>query len=251
MKISVITPTFNSSKTIARTIESLLSQSHFELEHVIVDNSSSDDTIKIIEQYRKKYDENKMSLVIISEKDNGLYDAINKGIKKSSGDFIGILSSNDYYFSNTSLEKIHDNLIKSNSDSVYGNLIFKNETKVSRVWKSKVFFTGDFYKSWTPAHPTFYYKRKLHEKHGYYRVDYKIASDVDFMFKLLEISKISSKYIDENLIIMSDGGISNKGLRSKIIITNEMFNTFKENKIKASKIKYLYYKVLKIKEMRI
>jgi hypothetical protein len=130
-------------------------------------------------------------------------------------------------------------------------LIIKNGFKITRVWKSKDFKSGEFYKSWTPGHPTFYYNRNLHEKYGYYREDYKIASDVDFMFRLLEIKKISNKYIDENLIIMSDGGISNKGLRSKLIITNEMFNTFKESNVKVSKIKYLYYKFLKILEMRI
>jgi glycosyltransferase involved in cell wall biosynthesis len=248
MKISVITPSYNSQSTIINTIESLINQSFKDVEHIIVDNISNDDTLKVIENYRHLYNENGIELKILCEKDNGLYNAINKGIMISSGQIIGILSSNDRYNINDALKIIHDEFEKNNLDAVYGNVVFTKNDTITRNWKSKEFKSGDFYKSWTPAHPTFYYNKKLHNVCGMYRTDYKISSDVDFMFKALEIKKSKSKFIDKIFIEMSDGGLSNDGIKSKLLITKEMFNTFQEHKIKVSKFKYLLYKIIKIKE---
>lgn len=244
MKISIITVTYNSAGTVANCIDSVYRQSYPDIEQIIVDGLSTDDTVSIIQSMPNRVHK------LVSEKDKGIYDAMNKGVRLATGDIIGTLNSDDTFFDTTALEKVA--AVFSNYpeiDCLYGNLIFVNEErKVVRRWKSKAFTPGLFSKSWTPAHPTFYCRREVFERFGLYKTDYKIAADVEFMLRVLEVGKAKSHFLDEVLVSMSLGGVSTSGLKSTLIITQELKKAFKENGLGFNLPKYLFHKGLKVKE---
>ncbi len=247
MKVSIITPSFNSVNTIGLTIDSVKSQTYSNIEHVIVDGGSSDGTYELLNARRTEFK------TLIHEKDRGIYDAINKGVRSSSGELIGVLNSDDFFFDSHVIEKIVD-VFQSMQEinCVYGNLIFIDHYgKVRRVWHSIDFSPGLFDKSWTPAHPTFYCRRIVYEELGNYKSDYKIAADVDFMFRALEVKGYRSFHLNEYLVKMLIGGVSNQGFKSTIIITREMKKSYQENKRGFNIIKYLFFKLLKLKELKL
>lgn len=244
MKISLITVCHNAAKTINKTIDSVSSQSYNDIEYIIVDGVSTDGTIDILRN------RNNFISKWISESDIGIYDAMNKGINLSTGEIIGTLNSDDCLFDNNVIDKIA-NIFTNNPEvyCLYGNLIFVNEkNKIVRRWVSNDFKNGLFEKSWTPAHPTFYCRKEIFAKFGVYKTNYKIASDVEFMFRVLEIGKVKSFYINENIVKMKIGGISTNGLRSSMIIIKEVKKAFNENGRKLNLTKYIFFKFLKIKE---
>jgi glycosyltransferase involved in cell wall biosynthesis len=244
MKISLITVSLNSSETLQATFNSIGKQQYPKLEYIIVDGGSKDTTVDLIKQNQgivSKW---------VSEPDLGIYDAMNKGILMASGDIIGMLNSDDSFYDASTLKKIvavfeqHPEV-----QCVYGNLILVNkEQKVIRSVKSKPFQPGLFAKSWTPAHPTFYCRRELYEDFGLYKTNYKIAGDAELMLRFLEVKKVKSFYLDEVLVTMSSGGVSNRGIKSILVITQEIKKAFKENEMNFNLLKYLFYKFLKIKE---
>ena len=244
MKISIITATYSSSAHIAACLASVDRQTYSHIDNVIVDGASKDNTLEVINSTSNRASQ------LISEPDNGIYDAMNKGIKLATGDIIGTLNSDDTYYDSTVVEKIADVFKKyPEIDCLYGNLVFTNEdNKVVRKWKSKPFKLGLFAKSWSPAHPTFYCRREVFEKYGLYKINYKIAADVEFMFRVMELHKVKSHFLDETLVKMSIGGVSTQGLKSTIIITKEMKRAFKENGLHLNVPKYIFYKGLKLKE---
>jgi len=241
MKVSIITVAYNSSKTIAKTLRSVLDQKAKNIEHIIIDGKSSDNTLEICKKFSH-------ISKIISEKDKGVYDAFNKGLKFATGEIIGFLNSDDTFYNEESLQDII-NAFDSNTDCIYGNLEYINSNGVVvRKWKSKVFKAGAFKKAWMPAHPTFYCRKKIYDKLGWYRSSYKIAGDFELMLRFLEKHGTNSKFIDKNLVIMLTGGISNRSINSKVRILKEEFKAFKENKIKFNRAHYLINKIFKIKE---
>ena len=237
--ISIITVCFNNSKTILDTIESVNSQTYSNIEHIFIDGASNDNTVQIIK------DSSKRDNIVISEKDNGIYHAMNKGLKVSKGEIIGFLNADDLFFTNQTVDLIIKSF-SSNIDCVYGNLLFFNsQNKVVRKWASREFKPGLFRYSWTPAHPTFYCKKIVYEKLGYYREDLNIASDVDLMFRFLEIHRIQSYYLNEKLIKMRLGGASTRSLKSTLTITKEVLRIFREHGFEYSKTVYVLSKVFK------
>ena len=241
MKVSIITVSYNSEKTIEKTLLSVINQSYKNIEHIIIDGNSSDRTLKICSNYPHLSK-------IISEKDYGVYDAFNKGLKIASGDIIGFLNSDDIFYNKNSLENIVESF-GENTDAVFGNLKFYNENnKIVRRWVSKPFKKGIFKTAWMPAHPTFYCRKIVYKKYGNYNDSFKIAGDFELMLRFMEYYDISTKFINQNLIKMKTGGISNSGLISKIKILKEEFEAFKINKISINKFRYLFNKVMKIKE---
>ncbi|KHF38258.1 glycosyltransferase family 2 protein [Halalkalibacter okhensis] len=250
MKISIITVSYNSSKTIKDTLDSVYKQSYNNIEYILVDGKSTDTTIEILKSYENTFAEKGIEYKWISEKDKGIYDAINKGIELSTGDVVGILNSDDYYKDKDVVKDIALAFENNNSDCVYGNLEYIDPVskKITRRWKSRDFELGLFEKSWTPAHPTFYCKRNCYIEHGVYRTDFKIAADVELMYRFLEKSRIKSKFINRSMITMRQGGVSSSGLKSTYIITREMRRAFKDNGGKFNLIKYLGFKALKVKE---
>ena len=245
MLISVITVTYNSEKTILDCIDSVSLQTYENIEHIIIDGKSSDNTIKKIKSIT-----NSRIKKIISEKDNGIYHAMNKGLEIANGDIVGFLNSDDKFYSKFVVEKIIKSFEKNKQIMCcYGNLKYLRDKKTIRTWRSKKFKKGLFEKSWTPAHPTFYCKTSVYKKIGHYKTNYKIAADVEFMLRVLEINDFKSIFIDDFLVIMSTGGVSNKNLFSTITIISEVRRAFKENNLNFNFFKYIFYKILKTKEL--
>lgn len=252
LNVSIITVCFNSSNTIRNTIESVLTQTYKNIQYIIVDGCSNDGTVDIVKNYEEKFINSGIKYLWLSEKDNGIYDAINKGIKMASGDIVGILNSDDYFYDNNVLQDIVRALNKNLVDCIYGNLIYvdhRNNNRISRKWISKEFENGLFEKSWTPAHPTFYCRRSMYEQYGLYRIDFKIAADVELMYRFLVKHSIRSFYLDRVMVVMRKGGVSNRGIYSTLTITKEMKIAINENGGQFNIIKYLWYKALKIREL--
>lgn len=228
MKISIVTVCYNAESTIRDTIESVLNQSYDNYEHLIIDGKSKDNTLKIIEEYKKQY---KGKLKVISEKDSGLYDAMNKGIKNATGDVIGFLNSDDKYANDKIIEKIAKKLNGKKYAGSYGNLEFRdNETmqKITRVWNSK---NGNYKFGWHPPHPTLYLKREVYENVGPFNLKYRICADYDFMLRMMK-KETKLVYIPEILIHMRSGGLSTNGLKGYLRNFKESYKVLQENKIK-------------------
>jgi glycosyltransferase involved in cell wall biosynthesis len=232
MKVSIITVCFNSKKTIIATLNSVLTQSYKNIEHIIIDGKSSDGTGKILKDYPFK------RKIIISEKDNGLYDAINKGIKIASGDIIGVLHSDDIYNSNLTIEHIV-NLIKKNKNiNIFcSDIVFfrgNNFSKISRYYSAYDFKKNNFKYGLMPPHPGVFIRSSALKDNIKYNINYKIASDFDFLCKLILKEKIRYKILNILSVRMRAGGISGKNLKSYLISTKEIFNSLKSNKIRTN-----------------
>ena len=241
MKISIITISFNSAKTIEATLNSVLNQTYKNIQHIIIDGNSSDQSVQICKKFPHVSK-------IISEEDSGVYNAFNKGLEIANGDVVGFLNSDDTFYNNNSLQTIVDGF-KKGIDAVHGNLKFYNhKNKVIRNWISKPFEKGAFKKGWMPAHPTFYCRKNIYNKYGNYNELFKIAGDFELMLRFIETKNIKTMFIDKNLVKMKAGGISNSGFISKIKILNEEFFAFDLNKISLNKFSYLINKAVKIKE---
>ncbi len=242
-RLSLITICYNSEKTIFKTLESIKKQSFNKIEHVIIDGDSNDKTLEICKEHSNLSK-------IISEPDNGVYDAFNKGLKLSTGNIIGFLNSDDTFYNENSMQLIFDSFDK-NTDCIFGDLICTDhDEKVKRVWKGSEFIKGSFKKGWMPAHPTFYCRRSVYEKHGLFNDGFKIAGDFELMLRFLEKHNIRSKYIPHTLVNMKVGGLSNQTIQSKIDILKEEFRAFKQNNISLNKLSYIYNKAKKIKEFQ-
>ena len=212
MKISIITVSYNSENFIESCINSLINQSYKNIEYIVIDGLSTDNTLKIIKRYSK------YTSVIISEPDEGIYDAMNKGIKIAKGEIIGFLHSDDLYINNNVLSKVADIFRENPSlDACYADLMYVKQTDTSRIvryWKSNKFILGSFSKGWSPPHPTFFVRRSVYERFGNFNLNYPIVSDVELMMRFLEINKIQTLYLNEVWIKMRLGGLSNKNFKS-------------------------------------
>lgn len=231
MRISIITATYNSAAHIAACLASVNSQTHKNIEHIIVDGASTDNTLEII-----KATPNRVAK-IISEPDKGIYDAMNKGIKLATGDIIGILNSDDFYASNTIIETVVKTFQEKNVDSVFGNLDFvasDNPEKVIRHWKCTSFIRGSFAKGWHPPHPTFFVKREVYEKYGIFDTSLNVSADFELMLRMLERHQISTCFIDKTIVKMRYGGESTGSLKKIIKGNRNIMKAFKKNEIKVS-----------------
>lgn len=242
MKISIITVTLNSSSVIESCLESVKNQTYDNIEQIVIDGKSTDDTLSILKS--KPY---KIS-TLISEPDNGIYDAMNKGIQNATGDIVGFLNSDDFYENNYILSKVVK-LFENNLyiDACYSDLIYvdqNNTSKIVRLVKSSKFKEGLFTKGWCPPHPTFFVRRSVYKKFGNFDLSYRFASDVDLMMRFLEKYKIKSKYIPEVWVKMRIGGITNKSIKNIFIQNKEILKSFNKNKIRINLLKFFIYKII-------
>lgn len=236
MKISIITATYNSSKTIADTISSVYNQDYKDIEHIIIDGASKDNTLEIIKNLPNRVTK------ILSEPDKGIYDAMNKGIKLATGDIIGILNSDDFYVSTDVISEVVKTFHQQKCDATYGDLEYvdeKNKDKVIRFWKSKEYKKGLFRKGWHPAHPTFFVKREIYEKYGKFNLNYKIAADYEIMLRFIEKHRISVAYLPKVIVKMRVGGVSNKGIKNILQANKESYKAWKDNQMNISLIQLL------------
>ena len=230
MKISVITVCKNSSQTIEQTIESVVSQSHEDVEHIFCDGGSDDNTVELI---KAKAGSNS---TLIQGADKGIYDAINKGIAKATGDVIAILNSDDFYCSKDVLEKVSKSFVNG-TEAVYGDLVYvkpENTNKVVRYWKTGDLKVHKFRWGWTLPHPTLFLKKSVYDKHGLYNDSYKIAGDYDLILRIFYKKPIETKYIPEVLVKMRTGGASNGSLSKNLKVHNEDVLAWKNNDIKPN-----------------
>lgn len=245
MKISIITATYNSSATIASCIASVNEQSYRNIEHIIIDGSSSDNTLEIVRNTPNRITK------IISEPDQGIYDAMNKGIVAATGDIIGILNSDDFLASADILELIAKTFEQENCDAIFGNLDFvapNNTEKVIRKWKSSTFKNGSFAKGWHSPHPTFYVKREIYQKYGTFDISLKVSADFEIMLRFLERYKIKAHYLDRIIVKMRYGGESTGSLRKILRGNYNIKKAFKKNDIKVSPFYPFIRLIPKLKE---
>lgn len=234
MKISIITSTYNSGKTVKDTLESILNQTYKDIELLIIDGKSKDNTLEIVHHYEKLF-QGKLSY--ISEPDKGIYDAMNKGIQMATGEIVGILNSDDLYMDNKVLEDIANAFIQSKVDAIYGNLIFVEEydtNKVVRNWKGSQYQPESFLNGWHPAHPTFYVRRKIYEKYGAFDISFNVSADFELMLRFIEKYRISNLYLDRTLIKMRMGGESTGSIKKIITGNKNVLRAFEKNGFKVS-----------------
>lgn len=228
LKISVITASYNNGKTVQQTFDSVLSQTYPMVEYIVIDGCSTDGTLQILESYRSQLD------VLISEPDDGIYDALNKGILHSSGDIVGFLHADDLFESRDTLENIANAFDIPGVEAVYGDLVYvrKNDTsKIVRYWKSCAFNEKLLYKGWMPPHPTLYLKRSVYERLGMFNTQYRIAADYDLILRFFGEGKLFSAYIPKVLVRMRNGGVSNKSIKTIIKKSLEDISVLRRNKI--------------------
>ena len=217
-KISIITVAFNSAKTIKGTIESIISQDYNNIEYLIIDGGSTDGTMDIVKSYSEhvKY--------YVSEPDNGIYDAMNKGIKAATGDVIGILNSDDFYPNSFVLSNVAKLFQKYSCDAVYGDLVYvkaNDINKIKRYWQAGEYSTSKIKNGWMLPHPTFFVKKKIYTRYGLYDTDLKSAADYEMILKLLYKHNISVHYLPMILVNMRMGGESNKSFWNRIKANKE------------------------------
>ena len=228
MKISIITITFNSAKTIQRALDSVQSQTYKDIEHIIVDGASTDGTKELIETYAKAH----KNVRWISEKDKGIYDALNKGIRLATGDIIGFLHSDDVFYSPDSIGQIAAAFEDEQVDVVYGDLQYCKGPKVVRRWKSNDFNPCALKYGWMPPHPTVYVRREVYQQVGEYDEWFRISADYDMMLRIFTAG-YKSKYIPEVLVSMESGGASNKNTKARLSKTQEDYIVLKKNHVGA------------------
>lgn len=243
MKISVITATWNSGKTIGDTLRSVLNQSFTNVEHIIKDGGSKDDTLEICKSFEQKYytDGDKgRTINILSDKDKGIYDAMNQGIEAATGDVIGILNSDDFYTSDDVLARVAEEFEKSPElEAVYGDIHFvkdENLKKCTRYFSSRYFRPWALRFGFMPAHPSFYVRREVYEKYGLYDLDFRTSSDFEMMVRLFVKEKIRAKYINKDFVTMRAGGESTAGLAAKKKVNQDIAGSLRKHGIYSNQV---------------
>jgi glycosyltransferase involved in cell wall biosynthesis len=229
MKVSIITVCYNSEKTIEDTLRSIQSQTYSNIEYIVVDGLSKDRTNDIVKEY------NDIVSIHISEKDNGLYDAMNKGTRIATGDIIGVLNSDDILANEDTIQKLVDSI--GSKDGIYGDVGFYAEHDFSdkrRHYSSKGFTQNKFSRGMMPAHPSFYVTKECYEKAGLYRTDFKIASDFDMVLRIFSLTNTSFTYLEDEIVKMRLGGVSTSGFMSNYILNKEILESCRNNGTKAS-----------------
>lgn len=225
MKISIVTLTNNSDKNIQRCIDSIKNQTYKNVEHIIIDNLSTDNTIQIAKSntdYNQKF---------ISENDKGIYDGWNKGFKMCSGDIIGTVMSDDFLKNDYVLEKIVECFENSNADIVYGDLDFESEGKIIRKWEAGYFNTFKFYLGWMPPAPSVYQKKHVIEKNNLFDLEFQISADYEFYLRLFFIKNYNIKYLNICFYTLEYGGISNKSVKNILKANIECYKSWRKNNL--------------------
>lgn len=250
MKVSIITVAFNSAATIAHCMQSVLDQSYSNIEYIVVDGLSKDNTLNIVREFEPLF-AGKMRW--ISENDNGIYDAMNKGLHMATGDVVGILNSDDFFTDNDVIEKVAQAFSDDKIDAVYGDVHFVRETNLSRCVR---YYSSAGFRPWwlrfgiMPAHPSFYARKEVFQKAGLYKTDYKIGGDFEMMVRLFKRFDIKTKYLPMVFVTMRMGGASTKNVGSRLTLLREDTRACRENGVYTHPLliclKY-FYKVLEFR----
>lgn len=241
MKVSIITVTYNSASTLEETILSVIKQTYKDIEYIIIDGKSSDGTTAIVDQYKNAVTK------FVCEKDDGIYDALNKGIALANGDVIGILHSDDFYTNDQVIAKIVQQLMHTQADAVYADLYYVNKdntNKIVRKWKSGIQNANSFLFGWMPPHPTFFVKKEIYKQYGAFDLNFKTSADYELMLRLMYRYKIKTAYLPEFIIKMRVGGQSNSTTKNRIIANIEDRKAWDVNGLKP------YFFTLLLKPLR-
>lgn len=230
MKISIITATYNSSKTITDTLKSVKRQTFSNIEHIVVDGNSTDNTLGLIKKHNH-------AGPIISEPDAGIYDAMNKGLQMATGDVIGILNSDDFFHDQYVVENIANAFQHYNCDAIYGDLVFvdkNNTSQIKRKWIAGGYNEKLFLKGWMPPHPTFYVKKEVYDKLGLFNTTLKSAADYELLLRFLYINQIKVQYLPGVIVHMREGGRSNCSIKNRLMAHFEDYKAWKLNKVQPN-----------------
>lgn len=239
MRVSIITTTYNSSKTIEDTLKSVLIQTYKDYEYLIIDGKSADTTLDIVCKYEPLF-EGRMQ--IYSEKDKGIYDAMNKGFQKASGDILMLINSDDLFSRPDAVSLVAKEFNNQPEiDGVYADLYYVSQNNIDNI--VRVWTTGKqrpMRYGWLPAHPTFYVKRECYEKYGYFDLNYTLAADFELMLRFIEGKKLKLTYLPEYLVKMRLGGATSKNIKNIFKQGIETIRAFKDNGIAGGSIMYLF-----------
>lgn len=233
MKVSIITATYNSASTIRDTLESVASQTYDNIEHIIIDGLSKDNTLEIVNEYPHV-------AKVVSEPDKGIYDAMNKGILVATGDIIGILNSDDFYPNNNIISRVVEEFRIKKVNATIGDILFvssSNVKKIIRYYSGEKWKPSKFVKGFMPPHPSFFVYKKFYEQLGLYQIDYKIAADYELLIRFLATNKLTYSYIPKPIVYMRAGGVSNANIRSRYILNQEIIRACKENGLHTNMLK--------------
>lgn len=228
LRFSVITAVRNRAGTIARAMESVRAQSWGNVEHIVIDGASTDGTLQVLSRHRSGM------AVLVSEPDHGVYDALNKGLQRASGDIVGFLHSDDVYSSPAALAKVAAAFADPAVEAVYGDLVYvsKNDpSRVVRYWKAGPFDRDRFAAGWMPPHPTFHVRRRVYEQFGGFDTRYRIAADYENMLRLLWRGRVRARYVPEVLVRMRAGGMSNRSIITMLQKSCEDLAVLRENQL--------------------
>ena len=231
MKVSIVTVTYNSAATLCDTLKSVLQQDYGDIEYIVIDGASTDATAGLLASYEPLF---RGRMRWLSEPDNGLYDAMNKGIRLAAGDVVGIINSDDFYNHSDVISRVAQAFADSAVQAVYGDVRFvrpDNLDKTVRYYSSKAFTPQKFRYGWMPAHPTFFTYRKYFDEYGYYRTDYRIAADYELLIRFLYKHRLQSRYLPFDFITMRTGGASTRSWRSNWRLNREIVKACRENSI--------------------
>ncbi|MFT4667807.1 MAG: glycosyltransferase involved in cell wall biosynthesis [Gammaproteobacteria bacterium] len=231
MKVSIITATYNRAGTLKDTLESVLQQDYPNIEHIIVDGASEDDTMQVISAYKRP------ELIVHSSPDKGVFDALNKGLEMATGDVVGFLHSDDFFANKHVVSLVVNNMQTYGVDSVFGDVLFvdaKDVTKRKRYYSSKDFTLDKFRDTDMPAHPSFFTKLEFYKRFGNFNTKYTIAADLDLLIRFLNTERLSFRYIDELMVVMRTGGLSNASLRQRWVLNREAVEVCRANGVRTS-----------------
>jgi len=231
VKISVITVALNSQATIEETILSVHRQAHAEREHIVIDGGSQDGTLEVVDRHREKI------AICVSESDAGIFDAMNKGLARASGDIVGFLNSDDVYAHDQVLMHVAAAFRDPAVEAVYADLVYvdrRHPGKVVRYWRSGDFQPGSFARGWMPAHPTFYARREVYERLGGFNLEYRLQGDFELTLRFLEVHRIRARHVAEIWVRMRTGGVSNRNWRDVVRGNIEAYRAARANGLKVT-----------------
>lgn len=246
MKISVITVCFNSAQSLERSLQSVVKQDWPVIEHIVIDGGSSDATKEILERFSSRL------AYLVSEPDDGIYDAMNKGLTHSTGDIICFLNADDQYASANVLSKVVSWMEKFNLDALMGDVGFfheKNSERIVRRYRSERFHPSQLAWGWMPAHPALFLRKEVVQRVGLFKTDYRIAGDFEFIVRTFHGHALRYQHFPEVLVNMQTGGISTSGLLAKIRLNQEVLRACRENGVQTNMLKILSKYPAKILEM--
>lgn len=246
MRVSIVTACRNAGDFLENCIRSVLQQTYTDVEYIVIDGGSTDNSMEIIQRYREHITH------FISEADKGIYDAMNKGIALATGDIVGILNADDFFPQSDILEKVVCRFAESGADTLYGDIWYvsrNNTEKAVRKWRSGHFRTERFQWGWMPPHPSFYVRRHLFEKYGDYDLNFGSAADYELMLRFLYKHKVTAVYLEELIVKMRTGGISNRSLQNRFKSNGNDLNAMRKNGIRYPRLAVVLKPLRKIPQL--